>query len=372
MLDHCLHSARHMLRAIAAGAALLLFAALSAAAGEAPHMVVDPFWPKPLPNNWILGQVSGVAVDAQDHVWIIHRPRTLTADEKGAALDPPRSKCCIPAPAVIEFDPAGNVVQAWGGPGEGYEWPANEHGIYIDDKGFVWIGGNGPEDGQILKFTHDGKFVLQIGHEGPSKGSNDTSQLGRPADTTVDPSTNELYVADGYGNHRVIVFDAETGAYKRHWGAYGKPPTDEKLPAYDPKAPPSAQFANPVHCVKLAKDGLLYVCDRMNNRIQIFHKDGSFVGEHFYVKDTLGNGGVWDVALSVDPQQTLLFNADGENNEVRILRRADGTVLGAFGRSGRYAGQFHWVHNLAIDSHGDVFTTEVDNGKRVQRFHPEP
>jgi hypothetical protein len=340
-------------------------------AGEAsPSFQVDPFWPKPLPNNWILGQVAGVAVDAQDHVWIIQRPRTLTDDEKGATLNPPRSRCCVPAPAVIEFTPDGDVVQGWGGPADGYEWPANEHGIYIDPKGFVWIGGNAPEDGQILKFTRAGKFVLQIGHAGPSKGSNDPTQLGRPADTNVDPATNEIYVADGYGNHRVIVFDADTGAYKRHWGAYGKPPTDDKPPPYDPAAVPPPQFANPVHCVKLAKDGLVYVCDRINNRIQVFHKDGSFVTEWFYVKATRGNGGVWDLAIWPDPQQSFLFNADGENNEVRILKRADGLVLGAFGRSGRQAGQFHWVHNLAIDSKGDIFTTEVDNGKRVQKFRP--
>jgi DNA-binding beta-propeller fold protein YncE len=212
--------------------------------------------------------------------------------------------------------------------------------------------------------------VLQIGHEGPSKGSNDTTRLGRPADTNVDPATNEIFVADGYGNHRVIVFDADTGAYKRHWGAYGRPPTDDKLPPYDPAAAVTQQFGNPVHCVKLAKDGLVYVCDRINNRIQVFHKDGSFVTEWFYVKATRGNGGVWDLAIWPDPQQSFLFNADGENNEVRILKRADGLVLGAFGRSGRQAGQFHWVHNLAIDSKGDIYTTEVDNGKRVQKFHP--
>jgi hypothetical protein len=211
--------------------------------------------------------------------------------------------------------------------------------------------------------------VLQIGHEGPSKGSNDTTRLGRPADTNVDPATNEIFVADGYGNHRVIVFDADTGAYKRHWGAYGRPPTDDKLPPYDPAAAVTQQFANPVHCVKLAKDGLVYVCDRTNNRIQAFRRDGSFVTEWFYVKQTRGNG-VWDLAIWPDQQQSFLFNADGENNEVRILKRADGMVLGAFGRSGRQAGQFHWVHNLAIDSKGDIYTTEVDNGKRVQKFRP--
>jgi len=342
----------------------------SSSAAEPPRFEIDPFWPKPLPNNWILGQVSGVAVDAQDHVWVIQRPGSLTPDEKGASLTPPRSKCCVPAPPVIEFDAEGDVVQGWGGPGEGYEWFANEHGIYIDGRGFVWMGGNGPEDGQILKFTRDGKFVRQIGHAGPSRGSDDPGQLGRPADVAVDVDANEVYVADGYGNHRVIVFNADSGNYKRHWGAYGKAPSDAALPPYDPKAPPAPQFGNPVHCVKLSKDGLVYVCDRINNRIQVFHKDGSFVGEYLSVKETLGNGGVWDLGFSPDAQQTFLFNADGENNEVRILQRADGTVLGAFGRSGRQAGQFHWVHNLAVDSKGDIFTTEVDNGKRVQKFLP--
>jgi sugar lactone lactonase YvrE len=196
------------------------------------------------------------------------------------------------------------------------------------------------------------------------------SRLGRPADTWLDPAANELYVADGYGNHRVIVFDADTGAYKRHWGAYGHRPTDEKL-SYDPKATPARQFGNPVHCVKLAKDGLVYVCDRQNDRIQVFHKDGTFVTEWFMEKDTRGAGSVWDLALWPDAHQTILFNADGENNEVRLLKRTDGTVLGAFGRSGRQAGQFHWVHNLAIDSKGNLFTTEVDNAKRVQKFVPE-
>jgi DNA-binding beta-propeller fold protein YncE len=270
---------------------------------------------------------------------------------------------------VIEFDAAGNVVQAWGGPGAGYDWFTNEHGIYVDHNGFVWVGGNGDRDAQVLKFTRDGKFVLQIGHPATGAASNDTTRLGRPADTTVDPATNELYVADGYGNHRVIVFDAATGAYKRHWGAYGRPPTDASL-TYDPAAAPAQQFGNPVHCVKLAKDGLLYVCDRANNRIQVFRRDGSFVREWVFEKETRGAGSVWDLQFWPDRAQSVLFNADGENNEVRLLRREDGTVLGAFGRSGRQAGQFHWIHNLAIDSAGNLFTTEVDTAKRVQRFVP--
>jgi DNA-binding beta-propeller fold protein YncE len=181
-----------------------------------------------------MGQAAGVATDAQDHVWVVQRPRTLTDDEKAASFNPPRTKCCVPAPPVLEFDQQGNLVQAWGGPGQGYDWPQNEHGIYIDPKGFVWLAANGDNDGQILKFTRDGKFVLQIGKQGPQTNSLDTSRLGRPASVTVDAEANEVYVADGYYNHRIIVFDADTGAFKRQWGAYGKPPTDEKLPPYNP------------------------------------------------------------------------------------------------------------------------------------------
>jgi DNA-binding beta-propeller fold protein YncE len=361
-------------------AAFLLGLAAVAHAAEAPRFQVDASWPKPLPNNWLLGQVAGVAIDKDDHIWIIQRPRTLTNDEKGASLTPPRSSCCVPAPPVIEFDQAGHVIKAWGGPGPGYEWPDNEHGIRVDDGGNVWLGGNGAKDGMVLKFTNDGKFLMQIGHSGPSLGSNDPGQLGRPADIAIDQAANEVYIADGYANRRVIVFDATSGAYKRHWGAYGKPPVQEKLPMpvpapgepsdYDAKAPPSAQFGNPVHCVKLARDGLVYVCDRINDRIQVFKKDGSFVREWFYDKATLGNGAVWDLALWPDRDQSYLINADGENNLVRIIRRRDGAVVGSFGRSGRQAGQFHWVHNIAVDSRGNVYTTEVDNAKRVQRFKP--
>jgi len=340
----------------------------TAAAAEPPRFQVDPFWPKTLPNNWIMGQAAGVAVDAQDHVWVVQRPRTLTDDEKAASLNPPRTKCCVPAPPVLEFDQEGNLVQAWGGPRTGYDWPQNEHGIHIDPKGFVWIAGNGEQDGQILKFTREGQFVLQIGKPGPQTNSSDVSRLGRPANMQVDPGTNEIFVADGYFNHRVIVFDADTGAYKRHWGAYGKPPTDEKLPPYAPSAAPAAQFNNPVHCVKIAQDGLVYVCDRTNDRIQVFRKDGTFVKEFFIEKSTLANGSVWELALWPDANETYLMNADGANNEVRTIVRETGEVVGAFGRNGRQAGEFHWVHNLAIDSRGNIFTTEVDTGKRAQKF----
>jgi DNA-binding beta-propeller fold protein YncE len=291
---------------------------------------------------------------------VIQRPKTLTADEKAASLNPPTTKCCVPAPPVMEFVQNGTL--------HGYDWPQNEHGIHIDPKGIVWIGGNGDEDGQILKFTKDGKFVLQIGHPGAQTNSGDTSRLGRPANMTVDDAAHEIFVADGYYNHRIVVFDSETGAFKRMWGAYGKPPTDNKMPAYDPSASPSPQFANPVHCVKLARDGLVYVCDRTNDRIQAFREDGTFVKEFFVEKNTLANGSVWDLDLFPDEKETWLLNADGANNEVRTLDRDTGEILGAFGRNGRQADEFHWIHNLAIDSRGNVFTTEVDTGKRAQKF----
>ena len=345
-----------------------LFVASVAHADDVPAYAVDAAWPKPLPNLWIMGQAAGVAVDGDDHIWVIQRPRTLTTDEKAASLDPPLTKCCKPAPPVLEFAQDGTLLRSWGGPGQGYDWPANEHGIIVDAKGFVWLAGNGDTDGQILKFTRDGKFVMQIGKSGTQTNSADTTRLGKPANMSVDTAANEIYVADGYYNHRVIVFDTETGAFKRMWGAYGKPPTDDKLTAYDPAATPSKQFANPVHCVKLARDGLVYVCDRTNDRVQVFRKDGTFVREFVVEGKTLANGSVWDLEFFPDANQTWLINADGANNEVRVLNRESGATVGAFGRSGRQAGEFHWIHNLAVDSQGNVFTTEVDTGKRAQKF----
>ena len=338
------------------------------ATSATPMLEIDPFWPKPLPNNWILGQVAGVAVDRRGHVWIVQRPRSLSERELGAQQTPPFSTCCRAAPPVIVFDQAGNVVRSWGGPGAGYEWPESEHGVYVDDNDAVWLAGNGAQDAQILKFTLEGRFLLQIGRSGQSKGSNDTANLGSPADINVDVAAREVFVADGYRNRRVVVFDSETGAYKRHWGAYGKTPSDAQTPAYDPAQPPSPQFGNPVHCARLAKDGLLYVCDRTNNRLQVFRKDGTFVSEAFFERNTRLNGSVSEVALSPDREQSLLFMVDGVNNELRIVNRATNAVLGRIGRPGRYAGQFHVVHNVAVDAQGNVYTTEVNTGQRVQKF----
>lgn len=328
-----------------------------------PRFRVDPFWPLPLPNNWMLGQVAGLAVDANDHVWIVHRPRTLDARQRGE-----EGMCCVPAPPVIEFAPDGSVVQSWGGTGDGFEWPESEHGIHIDANGNVWIGGNAATDAHILKFTADGEFLLQIGRSGQSSGSNDTENLGRPAAIKVDEEANEVYVADGYGNRRVIIFDAETGDYKRHWGAYGERPDDTDLPPYDPDANPIRHYRSPVHDVAIAADGLVYVADRTNDRLQLFQKDGTFVREAFVRPETLGSGSVSGVTLSEDVDQRWLFVPDGTNNVVWILDRATLEVVDHFGRLGKYAGQFYRLHNLAIDSRGNLYTTEVNVGQRVQKF----
>ena len=335
----------------------------------APRFEPQPFWPKPLPSNWILGQVSGIAVDRNDNIWIIHRPSSLLDDEKGAQKDPPATKCCTAAPPVLKFDSAGNLLASWGGPGQGYDWPKNEHGIFVDKDGNVWIAGNDKMDDQILKFSPTGKFLQQIGKPGGPSGSNTPGGLGSPAHMIVDEAANELYVADGYQNRRVIVFDAKSGAYKRHWGAYGtKTPNDEKLPAYDPKAPPSKSFANPVHCVRISHDNLVYVCDRANNRIQVFQKDGTFVKEFRVTPETLQNGSVWDLVLSDDRAQRYIFMADGANGQIVTLLRDNGEVVTAWGRHGRQPGQFKWVHNIAIDSQGNLYTSEVGFGRRTQKF----
>jgi DNA-binding beta-propeller fold protein YncE len=349
---------------------------------QAPYFEVDPLWPKPLPNHWILGSTIGVSVDERDHVWIIHRgSATLGNNEKGLELNPPTGECCAGAPPVLEFDPEGNLVGHWGGPGEGYEWPASNHGITIDYKGNVWIGGNGDQDSQVLKFTKQGKFLLQVGksaaRKGPNNaqgqptyvgGSNDQVSFGRVAKIFVDPAANEAYLADGYLNKRVAIIDADSGKLKRYWGAYGNKPDDTNLGPYKPDAPPAQQFRNPVHCADLSRDGFVYVCDRQNNRLQVFTKDGKFVKEAIYAKNSLSEGSVWDVAFSKDPQQTYIFLADGRNMKIRVLRRDTLEELTSFGDGGRQPGQFYAVHSIAADSKGNLYTTETYEGKRVQKF----
>jgi hypothetical protein len=370
--------ASYAVLAVAVGAGLLYarsafppvssLAAEPGGQGQAPIFDVDPFWPKPLPNHWVLGSTVGVSVDANDHVWIIHRPNTVEDNFKAATFTPPIGRCCTPAPPILEFDREGNLVSHWGGPGDGYEWPESNHGITVDYKGNVWIGGNHETlDTHVLKFTRDGRFLLQIGRKGQHGGSSDVQHLWRAAKVFVDPSTNEAYIADGYGNRRVIVFDADTGAYKRHWGAYGAKPDDVALGAYDPAAPPVKQFRT-VHCVVVSKDGFVYVCDRVNDRVQVFRTDGTYVKEAYFETKTLRSGSVWDMTLSRDPQETYLYMADGVNEEIRVLRRDTLEVLTTFGDGGRQPGQFFGVHNVATDSAGNLYTTETYTGARVQRF----
>ena len=364
-------------------------ATVEAAAVQAPRFEVDPFWPKPLPNHWVIGAVIGVAVDGKDNVWILHRAGSLEEKEQYATWSPKASECCAAAPPVLQFNQAGDLIGHWGGPGDGYDWPSSNHGIDVDYKGNVWIGGNGRgkqaaplahdeskmaavgpvNDSFLLKFTQAGKFLMQLGKPNASKGSNDIDNLRLPAKSIVDPKTNELYVADGYGNRRVIVFDADTGKYKRHWGAYGNKPDDKQLPPYNPTDPPPQQFRTPVHGVALAKDGMLYVCDRTNDRVQVFKTDGTFVKETFIAKNTLGDGSTFDVALSRDPQERYLYVADGSNMKIHVLQRDTLEVLTTFGDGGRQPGAFYAVHSIATDSKGNIFTTETYRGQRVQKFH---
>jgi DNA-binding beta-propeller fold protein YncE len=363
---------QHLLNTLAAAIVLAALsthtrASQSTRPSVAPVFEVDPFWPKPLPNHWVLGSTIGVSVDAQDHVWILHRPGSVEDNFKAAEMTPPVGVCCKVAPPVLEFDQQGNLVSSWGGPGTGYEWPVSSHGLTVDSQGNVWIGGNDETDTQILKFTRAGRFLLQIGTHGVHNGSNDTLNFWRAAKVFEDVAAREMYVADGYGNRRVIVIDRDTGSYKRHWGAYGARPDDAPVPAYTPGAPPSKQF-NTVHCANVSNDGLVYVCDRVNDRVQVFRKDGTFVTEAFFDTHTLRSGSVWDIAFSRDPQQAYLYIANGVDEKISIVDRRTLQVLTSFGDGGRQPGQFYGVHNLATDSRGNLYATETYSGARVQRF----
>jgi DNA-binding beta-propeller fold protein YncE len=338
--------------------------------GMAPRFEVDPFWPKPLPNHWILGSTIGVSVDSRDHVWIIHRgAATLNArTEMGSGTEPPTGECCTAAPPVLEFDPEGNLVGSWGGPGEGFDWPESNHGITVDPMDNVWIGGNGANDAHIVKFTRDGRFLAQFGTPGQSSGSNDTINFGRVAKISFDVEANEAYIADGYGNKRVAVLDMDTGAFKRYWGAYGNRPDDTPMDRYDPAAPPAQQFRNPVHCAEPSRDGLVYVCDRPNDRVQVFRTDGTYMNEVFIAPQTLGDGSTWDIAFSKDPAETYLYIADGKNERIYVVLRETMEILTTFGDGGRQPGQFFAVHSIATDSKGNIYTTETYEGKRAQKF----
>jgi DNA-binding beta-propeller fold protein YncE len=353
---------------------------------EAPRFEVDPTWPK-IPNGWVFGQVSSAAADEQDNIWILQRPRSVRPGQKTG-------------PPVMEFDAAGNYLQGWGGPGTGYDWPQTEHGIYVDYKGFVWIGGNGNDD-QILKFTKSGKFVMQIGHGGQKKTNQDTKNLWRPADVFVYPKTNELFVADGYGNKRIIVFDADTGEYKRMWGAFGNPPEDDPQPAtgaegrngagrgrgfdpnripakeLDPQDPGPPQF-NTVHGVKVSNDGLVYVSDRGGKRVQVFTTNGKFVAQTFIDRWCEAPGGsnlfcgsgdtAASTAFSADQAQRFLYVASRSPARIWVYDRKTLRPLDSFGRPGVAPGEFYVLHHMTADSKGNLYASEVEDGRRIQKF----
>lgn len=414
-------------------------------AAKVPGFIADASWPQKLPNNWIIGQVGGLYVAPDDHIWVYQRPRSLTNDEaalteathKDKAGKPvdvmgfarpygPSAYCCKPAPSVMEFDANGKLLRAWGGPADpdkckadqGCVWPAVEHGIFVDHNGFVYLAGSNANDnpngsawsspngadGMILKFTKDGKFVMMIGGpgaKGPDSnntdgGRNGTPQFYLPADITVDPATNRMFVSDGYGNRRVVIVDAATGKYIGHFGAYGSNPIDDKAAAdagpwmndYARGNMKPAFFRNPVHCAKLSKDGLMYVCDRGNNRIQVFNgRDPNlgkpcanpsgeagrcgFVKERFVAVKTVAPplpGSAVSMNFSTDAQQSCLYVGDNTNQTIYVLKRDTLEELGRLGRSGRETGEFHWLHQVGVDSRGNLYTGEVDTGKRLQKF----
>ena len=332
-----------------------------------PAFQVDPAWPT-IPNDWQFGQVASVAVDAEDHVWILQRPGTLNPEEQERA-----------APPVLEFDQAGNFVQAWGGPAEGYDWPSTEHGVHVDPNGYVWVGGNGETDNQILKFTKAGEFVMQIGQAELSQGNNDTENLNRPADAFVHADTNELFVADGYGNRRVIVFDADTGDFKRMWGAFGNVPTDgaPDLAMADADEQGAPQFVQPVHAARVSRDGFVYVSDRGGKRVQVFTLDGTYVDQVFIGRECVapecGNGTTAaSTAFSTDPEQQFLYVGNRSQAKVMVFDRKTLELLDTFGQWGSAPGDFGTLHHMAADSMGNLYVTEVTplapENRRVQKF----
>lgn len=342
----------------------------NASPGDAPPgFRVDASWPLEMPDKWIMGAVTAVFVDDRDHVWVAHLPETLTPEETSAVQDPPVGTCCVPAPSVIEFDADGRVVQAWGDPSQDIaEYPRNPHGLFVDHNGFVWVGTY--RHHRVMKFTRSGELVMTLGEYDITGGSDDPRLLGGPAGIWVDPESNEVFIADGYANRRVVVFDGDTGEYLRHWGAYGEPPDDEYRYDYagrEPDGPPPLQYST-VHGIFGSADGLIYVADRRGNRIQVFSQSGEYVAEKTIAPRTLASGSAFVIALSPDPDQRWLYLADGTNHKVWTLRREDLEVVGEFGRGGRQAGQFLRPHGMGVDSSGNLYIGEASTGRRVQKF----
>ena len=379
---------------------VLLGAASGLGAQEPPAYQVDPFWPKPLPNKWIMQQVPTLVVDNQDHIWVFNRSTGIRPDENGASTTPPRTDCCIAGPSVLEFDTEGNLLNAWGGPGYVPNWP-REQTIAVDGDGYVWISGTRPGS-SILKFTRDGKLLWDFGRRPPPVPEGQTPPplvennqqtdilISGTAGFDFDDEARELYVADTeFINKRILVFDMDTGEFKRGWGGKGQPLSEisnERVPPYDTSGPPpDIDDFVVLHCIHLSRDGLVYVCDRGNNRVQVFTKQGEFVTQFWIHPSTPARGSecggpgndmygpcgtVYNLAFSADPEQTYVFVADGANNKVWIVDRRSGETVGSIGDNGRMAGMFHFIDGVATDSMGNIYTGEVETGKRIQKFVP--
>ncbi len=326
------------------------------AQGGVPQFEVDASWPN-MPNDWVTGQVSSVTVDANDVVWVLHRPRTVGEDQG------------TPAPPVIAFEKDGTFVRAWGGDAEGYDWPANEHGIHVDPDGNVWVGGNGaaPEsDDMLLKFTPEGELLLQIGGRARSGGNADTASPMRPAESFV--HGGEVFVADGYGNRRVVVFDAETGEYKRMWGAFANEPIDTSVSTGEPDDRGGVSQFGIVHGIEVSSDGLVYVADRGNSRVQVFDLDGTYRTQGFVNPGDESASTVAGLAFSPDAGQRFMYSADQGNSHIHVIDRATLEVLDTFGANGAAPGEFQALHHLDTDSDGNLYTAEAQRGRRAQKL----